>query len=128
MGIYQGNDLRKISGGLKRPYRKHRKYEMGSYPTETKVSNKDIRVVERVFGGNKKVKLYYAATANVLDPKSRQFKKVKILSVIETPANRDFARRGIIVKGSIIQTEIGKAKVISRPGQDGVINAVLIES
>jgi len=27
----------------------------------------------------------------------------------------------------VIETEIGMAKVVSRPGQDGVVNAILIE-
>ncbi|RLF79472.1 30S ribosomal protein S8e, partial [Thermococci archaeon] len=43
------------------------------------------------------------------------------------PANRQYVRRNIITKGAIIQTEIGKAIVTSRPGQDGVVNAVLIK-
>jgi small subunit ribosomal protein S8e len=29
-------------------------------------------------------------------------------------------------KGAIINTKIGKAKITSRPGQSGVINAVLL--
>ncbi|MCE4622698.1 MAG: 30S ribosomal protein S8e, partial [Desulfurococcales archaeon] len=33
----------------------------------------------------------------------------------------------IIVKGAIIETTEGKAIVTSRPGQDGVVNAVLIK-
>ena len=127
MGVYQGNDLRKITGGLKHRHRDKRKFEMGSPPTETKLSDKDIIVKERVFGGNEKIRLAYASFANVLDPQTKTAKKVKVLSVLETPANREYARRGIIVKGAIIQTEIGKAKVTSRPGQDGVINAVLIK-
>lgn len=127
MAYFQGNDLRKITGGLKRKHRDKRKFELGSPPTETKLSDKDVRVKERVMGGNIKVRLAYASYANILDPQTKKVKKAKILNVIETPANREYARRGIIVKGSIIQTELGKAKVTSRPGQDGVINAVLIK-
>ncbi len=127
MGVYQGNDLKKITGGKKRRHRKPRKYEMGSYPTETKLSDKDERRLDRVFGGNYKVRLKYAAYANVVDPETKECKKVKILRVLEVPSNPQLARRGIIVKGAIILTEIGKAKVTSRPGQDGVINAVLIK-
>jgi len=126
MSVYQGNDLRKITGGRKRPHRKPRKYELGSYPTETELSENDVREVERVFGGNTKIRLKYAASANVYDPKSKKWSKVRIVKVVEVPANREFARRGIIVKGAIIETELGRAKVVSRPGQDGVINAILI--
>jgi small subunit ribosomal protein S8e len=128
MGVYQGNDLRKITGGLKGKRKDKRKYEMGSLPTETKLGNQDIREKERVMGGNYKVRLKYAAYANVIDPGKNVSKKVKIISVVETPANREYARRGIIVKGAKIRTELGIAIVTSRPGQDGVINAVLVKS
>jgi small subunit ribosomal protein S8e len=47
--------------------------------------------------------------------------------VTKNPANKDYERRGVITKGALLETEIGIAKVISRPGQDGVINAVLIK-
>lgn len=127
MGVYQGNDFKKISGGIKKPHRDIRKYELGNYPTTTLLSAKDMRIIDKCRGGNKKVRIKYANYANVLDPESKTYKKVRILSVIETPPNRDFARRGIIVKGAIIETEIGKAKVTSRPGQHGIINAVLLK-
>lgn len=126
MAIYQGNDLKKITGGRKRPHRKRRKYELGRYPTETTLDNVDKREVIRVRGGNIKIRLRRTAYANVVDPETGEGKKVKILRVLETPANREFARRGIIVKGSVILTELGKAVVTSRPGQDGVVNAVLL--
>lgn len=127
MGVYQGNDLKKITGGRKRPHRKPRKYEMGSYPTDTKLSDRDVRELDRVFGGNYKIRLKYVAYANVIDPEKGIAKKVRILQVLQVPANPEYARRGIIVKGSIILTEIGKAIVTSRPGQDGIVNAVLIK-
>ncbi|MCI4436361.1 MAG: 30S ribosomal protein S8e [Ignisphaera sp.] len=127
MGVYQGNDLKKITGGKKKAHRKPRKYETGSYPTETKVAEKDYRIIDRAFGGNVKVRLKYAAHANVYNPNTKQWSKTRIISVVETPANRELARRGIVVKGAIILTELGKAKVVSRPSQDGVINAILIE-
>ncbi|MEM1694864.1 MAG: 30S ribosomal protein S8e, partial [Ignisphaera sp.] len=79
------------------------------------------------YGGNTKVRLRYAVYANVFNPKTGQFTKARITAVVETPANREYARRGIIVKGTVIQTEIGRARVVSRPSQDGVVNAVLIE-
>lgn len=128
MAIYQGNDLRKITGGLKRRHRDKRKFELGSPPTETKLSTEKHEVKkERVMGGNFKVRVTYAMYANVLDPQTKKSQKAKILAVLETPANREYARRGIIVKGAVIQTELGKAVVTSRPGQDGTVNAVLVK-
>ncbi len=127
MGIYQGNDMKKISGGRKRPARGKRKYEMGRFPTFTTLSDRERRVKQRVRGGNIKIRLKEAFYANITDPETGESKKVRILSIESTPSNREFARRGIITKGSIIETEVGRARVTSRPGQDGVINAVLIE-
>ena len=127
MVIYQGNDLKKPSGGRKRPHRKIKpKALLGRPPTETKLSDVEERKIDRVRGGNKKVRLKKAVYANVIDPATGKARKAKIVRILETPAHREFARRGIITKGAIIETELGKAVVKSRPGQDGVINAVLI--
>ncbi|RLG77690.1 MAG: 30S ribosomal protein S8e [Thermoprotei archaeon] len=127
MGIYQGKDMKKISGGRRRPHRKNRKYELGRFPTLTTVSEKERREVLRTRGGNIKVRLWRAKHANVIDPETNSAKKVAIIRIVETQANREYARRNIITKGAIIETELGLAKVTSRPGQDGVVNAVLIE-
>ena len=53
--------------------------------------------------------------------------KTEIKSVIDNPANINYIRRNIINKGAIIETGIGKARISSRPGQTGVVNAVLIK-
>ena len=127
MAYFQGNDFRKITGGLKGKHRDKRKYELGSPPTETRVSAEELIKKDRAMGGNYKIRVKYATFANVYDPQTKTSKKAKIVSVIQTPANREYARRNIIVKGAIIQTELGKAKVTSRPGQDGTINAILIK-
>ncbi|ARM76022.1 30S ribosomal protein S8e [Acidianus manzaensis] len=127
MGVYQGNDFKKISGGLKGSYKDKRKFEMGEAPSETKLHSEDIKEKVRTLGGNIKIKLKYAAYANLLNPSDNTYKKVKILEVLEVPANREYARRGIIVKGAKIRTEAGEAIVTSRPGQDGIINAILIQ-
>lgn len=92
------------------------------------MGSRDIRVKDRVRGGNIIIKLKETAYANVYDPESKTFKKVKILRVVENPANREYVRLGIVTKGSVIETELGLAKVTSRPSRDGVVNAVLIKS
>jgi len=127
MGVYQANDLRKISGGKKgRHVKVKRKYLMGRFPTETKVGDRFVTKKVRIRGGGVKVRVKIANKANVYDPSEKKFKNVKIIKVVSNPSSRDYERRGIITKGAIIQTEIGLAKVVSRPGQDGVINAILI--
>ena len=128
MAIYHGNDLRKITGGKKgRHVKVKRKYWMGRFPTETQLGTQQVTKVIRVRGGGIKVRVKTASQANVLNPKTGETRSVKILKVVSNPSNKDYDRRGVITKGAVIQTELGKAKVISRPGQDGVINAILIE-
>ncbi|RLI11702.1 30S ribosomal protein S8e [Candidatus Bathyarchaeota archaeon] len=118
---------RKRTGGKKRPWRKKRKYELGSFPTETTLGPKEERKVDRRRGGNLKVRLVVARKANVADPETGETKTVDIIRVLKNPANVDYDRRGVITKGTIIETPIGKAIVTSRPGQDGVVNAILLK-
>ena len=54
-------------------------------------------------------------------------KKVKILTVKSNPSDPNYVQRNIMNKGATITTEIGDAIITSRPGQDGAINAVLLE-
>jgi len=126
MAIWQGRSLKKPSGGRIILARKKRKRELGREPAFTRVvEDKEERKIIRTYGGNRKVRLVKALYANVFE--NGKGKKVKIISVVDNPANRQYVRRNIITKGAIIQTEIGKAIVTSRPGQDGVVNAVLIK-
>ncbi|MEM3948020.1 MAG: 30S ribosomal protein S8e [Zestosphaera sp.] len=126
MGLYQGKDFRKVSGGRRRPHRMNRKHELGRFPTMTSLGGEDEVKIIRVRGGNIKIRREKASHANVLDPATNTVKRVKIVRVLETPANRELARLAVITRGSIIETELGPAKVTSRPGQHGIVNAVLI--
>jgi len=125
--FYQGNDLRKPTGGVKgRVAKVKRKALCGGPPRVPRLGPQAVEV-ERVAGGNIKVRLRSAQYANVYNPKERKAVKARIVSVVSTPSNPDFAKRGQIVRGAVIQTELGRAVVTSRPGQDGVVNAVLVE-
>ncbi|MCX8193386.1 MAG: 30S ribosomal protein S8e [Nitrososphaeria archaeon] len=117
---------RKPSGGKKRPYRKKRKYERGGDPALTLIGQRKVKV-KRARGGGVKYSLASDQYANVYNTETGKAQKVKILRVISNRANRDFERRGILTRGAVIETEIGKARVTSRPGQDGVVNAILIK-
>ena len=99
---------------------------MGGYSALTKIGKLRKKFV-KVRGGNIKIKVLSIDEVNLYDPKEKKYSKVKIKSVLENPANRHFVRRNIITKGTIIDTEKGKAKIVSRPGQTGVLNAVLVE-
>lgn len=82
-------------------------------------------IAKRTRGGSVKRILLKTETANVAV--KGKYQKAKILSVLKNPADLQFVRRNIITKGAIVQTDLGKAKVMSRPGQTGTINAILIE-
>lgn len=126
MPLWQGKSKRYHSGARRHSSRKHRKFERGSQATETIMGEKKLRV-KRVLGGNIKHRLLAVSYANVTDKAAGTSEKAKIIQVLQNPANVDFDRRGIITKGSIIETEKGKAVVTSRPGQTGVVDAIKIE-
>ena len=85
------------------------------------------RRIIRTRGGNLKVRLLSTNIAYVLDRETGKVTKTEILGVVENPANPHYVRRNIITKGAIIETKLGKVKVTSRPGQDGVVQGVLIK-
>jgi len=126
MAIWQGKSRRKPSGGLRRPQRKKRRFEIGREKQFTYLGEERLKRY-RTKGGNVKMRMLGAGYANVLDPKTNRFQRVKILTVKENPANPHYVQRNIINKGAKIQTEAGLAQVTSRPGQDGTVNAVLVE-
>lgn len=116
---------RKPTGGKRKAYRGRRKYEIDRYPIET-LLGKEERIVKRVRGGNIKVACKSVEYANVVDSKEGKVVKAKILRVVRNIADKDYDRRGVITKGAVIETEAGTARVVSRPGQDGVVNAVKV--
>ncbi len=126
MAIWHGEHGRKKTGGKINLQKKKRKYELGSLPTFTAIGKKIIRKVETK-GGGKKLRAFSVEFVNVIDPSTKTTKKVKILDVLENAANPNFPRRKIITQGAIVQTEIGKAKITSRPSQSGIANAIKLQ-
>ena len=125
--ITQQKSKRKPTGGMLSSNKKTvRKHEIGSDPAKTAIGPVKLNKA-RTKGASIKVKLRQAEFANVLDQKAKSTKKAKILNVLENRANPHFVRQKVITKGAIIETDAGKAKVTSRPGQSGVVNAVKVE-
>jgi small subunit ribosomal protein S8e len=118
---------RKLTGGRKVAMRGRRKFEIDRYPNEAVVGPSQV-IARRIRGNNNKVAFKRAEFANVIDQENRRVTKSKILRVTKNPANRDYERRGVVSKGAIIESESGTARVLSRPGQDGVVNALLIKA
>ena len=126
MSVWHGSlRKRKLSGGKKRAYRVKKKFEQGGFPAET-ILGEPKRKTSRGFGGNSKVRALSDKFASVTDPKTGKTQKAQITRVARNAANVDYNRRGVITKGAEIETALGLAKVTSRPGDDGVINAVLV--
>ncbi|MFP4189818.1 MAG: 30S ribosomal protein S8e [Candidatus Woesearchaeota archaeon] len=114
------------SGAMYKKARGRRLAELGRTPSLTRIGEQKTKVV-RTRGGNTKKRLLSGDTANVYNPKSKKHEIIKILNVVESPADINYVRRNIMVKGTILQTENGKAKITNSPGQDGMINAVMLE-
>lgn len=125
MGLWQGKSKKKISGGKLRHARKKRKFEIGA-EAQTTTIGEHRKKFARTRAGIQKIRVLSTDKANVVVPNKNQVKISKIISVLENPSNPHYVQRNIITKGAIIQTELGKARVTSRPGQDGIINAILI--
>lgn len=127
MSVWHGKlDKRKPSGGKKRAYRMKRKFERGSFPTETALGETRKKISRRR-GGNVKIRLLSVSHANISDSSTGKTEKTEIMRVVKNPANVDYNRRGVITKGTIIETPLGTARVTSRPGQDGLVNAILLQ-
>ncbi len=115
------------TGGKIRPHRKvKRKGFIGRPPAKTIVGERKIRKI-RTRGGGLKIRLVQDATVNIVDSNTNVAKRGKILEVVENPANKQFTRRKVITKGALLLTDEGLVRVTSRPGQNGIINAVKVE-
>jgi len=115
----------KISGGRRVALRSRRKFEINRYPNEP-LAGEQKTATRKVRGKNLKTAMISAEFVNLVLADSK-VKKTKIIRVLENPTNNDYQRRGVITKGAIIETEDGKCKIVSRPGQDGAVNGILVK-
>ena len=107
------------------PARGKRKYEIGREQSDTTIAAIRVKKVETK-GGNQKMRMLRGDMATVADPVTGQSKIVKVETVKDNKANLHYMRRNILTRGAVIKTEIGDARITNRPGQDGVINAILL--
>jgi small subunit ribosomal protein S8e len=125
MVLDQQRSVRKETGARYKKQHSKKKEALGRTPTLTKIGDKATKEI-RVRGHNVKLRVLRTDVANLYDPKAKKYMKAKIKIVSGNPANRHYVRRNIMTKGTIIQTDKGDAKITSRPGQDGIVNAVLV--
>ncbi len=126
MVMWHLRSKRKPTSGRLRRLRKKRKSDRGSEFLEIRIGSEKKKQV-RARGDLRKTRLMASEKANVANPRTRKIQVSKILSVEENPANPHYVRRNVITKGAVIKTELGLARVTSRPGQSGIVNAVLLE-
>ena len=114
----------KITGGRRHVLRSRRKYEIDRFPNEALIGDQ-ITITRKVRGKNIKTSIKTIDSVNLaIDSK---VKRVKIIKVLENATNNDYQRRGVISKGAILETEEGKCRVVSRPGQHGTVSAILVK-
>ena len=123
---WQGRSIRLATGGRIKPAQGKKRAEIGSAPADTHIGESRLKI-SRTYGGNEKVRALRAEYGTVSDRKTGKTTKVKIENVEENTANPNYVRRNLLTKGAVIRTELGRARIVSRPGQHGVISAILIE-
>jgi SSU ribosomal protein S8E len=120
----QGRSARKRTGGRLKHASKKKRHELGREPAETTVGDPRFQVIDSR-GTEDKLRALATNVAQLAD--GGETTEVTIEDVVENPANVNYARRNIITKGAIIETSDGQARVTSRPGQVGQVNAVALE-
>jgi len=127
MDQYHRSHKKKVSagtGGRKRKNKDKKRAHVGGTFAATKAGDKSIKRKTRTRGGNQGIKLKKADKVNVVSKSGVQ--NVEIQTVLESH-NPEYVRMKIITRGAILGTKIGKVRVTNRVGQDGIINAVLLD-
>jgi len=115
---------RKASGGRYKKPKKRKLTGRQGQARVVKIGEKKTKTIKGR-GNTKKIATFLNNMANVVS--KGKGRKTTIKNVLETPSNTFLARQNILVKGAIIETELGKAKITNRPSQEGTVQAVLVE-
>jgi len=120
----QGRSTRKRTGGRLKHASNKKRHQLGREPAETTVGDTRVQYIDSR-GTEKKIRALSTNVAQVAD--AGEVTEATIEDVVENPSNVNYVRRNIVTKGAVIETSEGRARVTSRPGQTGGVNAVLIE-
>ena len=115
----------KVTGGRRHPLKSRRKFQTDRYPNEALMGDQ-VTVTRKTRGANRKTALKTANVVNVVVADGK-IKSSEIVKVLENQTNNDYQRRGIITKGAIVETKDGECRIVSRPGQDGTLNGILVK-
>ena len=120
----QGRSARKRTGGRLKHFSNKKRYQLGREPAETTVGEPRLQIIDSR-GNEKKLR---ALSTNVAQLSADgETTEVEIENGVENPSNVNYVRRNIITKGAVIETSDGTARVTSRPGQSGQVNAVKLD-
>jgi len=125
MAQWHGISRRKTTGGRLVQARGKRRTEISS-EKQFALVGEPKRKIYRKTGGNTLVRVLSDNRVSVNDPTKGTTKIASISTVVENPANPNYVRRNILTKGAVIETDLGRVRITSRPGHDGVINGVLM--
>lgn len=116
---------KKASGGR---YKKPKKRKLTGRQKQTRIVKIGNTKTKLLSGRGKTTKLV-SLMSNMVNLITRgKAQKTKITNVLETPSNTFLARQNVLIKGAVIETELGKAKITNRPSQEGTIQAKLVDS
>ncbi|MFB6243511.1 MAG: 30S ribosomal protein S8e [Halobaculum sp.] len=119
-----GRRKRLRTGGRRVPASDKQANQRGNEATETTVGEERLKTVD-TRGNGQKVRALSTDTAQVAV--GGETREAEIENVVENPANVNYARRNILTRGAIVETSVGRARVTSRPGQTGQVNAVALD-
>lgn len=119
-----GRRKRQKTGGRRRPSEDKKRHQLGREPAETTIGETRLRTVD-ARGNGQKTRALSTDTAQVAE--DGETNTEEILDVVENPADVNYARRNIVTKGAVIETDEGYARVTSRPGQTGQVNGVRVD-
>ncbi len=115
---------RKITGGKYHRFNKKRLYQKISQERPAVLGETKTKTI-RVKGGILKTFVLKTNSVNLLSEGKVQ--KATIINVEKTPQNTFLARQNRLMKGAIIETSAGKARITNRPSQEGHVNAIVIK-
>ena len=127
MAKWHGISRRKSTGGRLKHARGKRRTEISSENQFAYLGEEDQRKNYRKTAGSQTVRLLAVHEINVNDPKEGKTVRSTINTVLENDADPNYVRRNIVTKGAIVDTDVGRVRVTSRPGMHGVVSGVLLE-
>jgi small subunit ribosomal protein S8e len=116
---------RKSSGGKLKKTRKTKLFEKIGIVKQVTLGSLKKKSV-KTMGGHYKSFLLRTDKVNVFIKKEKKCKMATIKNVKEVPSNPFLARKNVIVKGAILETDLGKVRVTNRPGQEACVQGTLI--